>query len=128
MLIPPHALTFHLGFIADIQLKFPKFILEINFGFVLVTDTLYLYRKVTRNNPKLVCKSNFGRKSCNILFAFWSLFLLLFFLLWKQLHQWIYLDQSSSKYLSQNNFLAFIWLDVKIIVAIFGFIWILFHL
>ena len=38
----------------------------------------------------------------------------------------IYLDQSSSKYFTQNNFLAINWFYVKIFAALFGFLYIYF--
>ena len=56
----------------DVQMKFQKFILEMNFGFITVSDKLYLYRKVIRNNPKLVCKTKFGRKSCIKIFSIYD--------------------------------------------------------
>ena len=47
-----------------VQMKFPKLVLHTNFDFILVTDTLYLSWKVTRNNLNFISKMNFGRKSC----------------------------------------------------------------
>ena len=47
-----------------LQLKFPKFIFDMNFGLILVTDELYLQRNFIRKKPKLMSRMNFGRKSC----------------------------------------------------------------